>query len=89
MAPMPPQFRRYLRYSSVGLEMGLSVILGLVIGQWLDKKLNTGPWLLLVFLLFGMVAGFRSVFRLMREVNRPSADDDDVPPGGTGGGRRP
>ena len=90
MAKMPPKFRRYLRFSSVGLEMGFSVVLGLVIGQWLDKKLGTAPWLLLLFLIFGMVAGFRSVFRLAREMYHPPPEDDDAqPPGGPGGGQRP
>ncbi len=72
------RYNRYLRYSTVGLEMGLSVIIGLFVGQWLDTQLGTEPWLLLVFLLFGMAAGFRSIFRLARE--RHDEEDEDAGP---------
>lgn len=75
----PSKLSRYLRFSSIGLELGGSVILGLVIGQWLDGKmpqwtdgrLHTSPWLTLLFLGFGMAAGFRSVFRLLKDLNKP------------------
>lgn len=83
MAKGPAKLNKYLRFSTVGLEMGLSVIIGLFVGQWLDRQFDTSPWLLLVFLMFGMVAGFRSVFRLMRDVNRQSesnATSDDESP---------
>jgi ATP synthase protein I len=76
MADSPRRYRRYLRYSTVGLELGLSVLLGLVVGQWLDGYFGTEPWLLLLFLLFGMVAGFRSLFRLLRDVNRPDDEEE-------------
>ncbi|HEX9843177.1 MAG TPA: AtpZ/AtpI family protein [bacterium] len=69
MAPSPNRIKQYLRFSAVGLELGLSVIVGLVVGQWLDSRLGTEPWLLLLFLVFGMIAGFRSVFRLLRDLN--------------------
>ncbi len=76
MARPPHRMQKYLRYSTVGLEMGLSVIIGLFVGDWLDRRLGTAPWLLLLFLIFGMVAGFRSVWRLMRDMNRPSDSRD-------------
>jgi ATP synthase protein I len=52
-----------LSASSAGLELGLAVIIGLLIGMWLDKQLGTEPWLMLLFLVFGLVAGFRNVLR--------------------------
>lgn len=75
MADAPNRLRRYLRFSTVGLELGLSVLIGLVIGQWLDKRLGTDPWMLLLFLLFGMVAGFRSLYRLLRDLNAPEDEE--------------
>jgi len=69
MAQPGNRFAKYLRFSTVGLELGISVLLGLFVGQWLDRRLGTEPWLLLLFLGFGMVAGFRSVFRLLRDLN--------------------
>lgn len=78
MAPKSWRYHRYLRYSTVGLELGLSVLIGLFVGQWLDARFGTEPWLLLVFLLFGMAAGFRSIFRLAR--HRHDHADDGSPP---------
>src|ERR1700759_843461 len=52
-----------LSASSVGLELGIAVIVGLLGGMWLDSHFGTTPWLMLLFLVFGLVAGFRNVFR--------------------------
>lgn len=70
---------KWLMYSSMGLELGLSVVVGLVIGSYLDDWLGTGPWLLLLFAGFGIVAGYRSVFRLWKRVNRDK-DEEESPP---------
>ncbi len=75
MAETPNRMRKYLRLSTVGLELGLSVLIGLFIGQYLDDRLGTEPWLLLLFLIFGMAAGFRSIFRLLRDLNAQKDDD--------------
>lgn len=75
MAKVPENFRRYLRFSTVGLELGLSVLVGLIIGQWLDERLGTEPWLLLLFLLLGMAAGFRSVYRALKNLNEEQKRD--------------
>lgn len=74
--PAPKRLGRYLRFSTVGLELGLSVLIGLFAGQWLDGYFGTEPWLLLLFLLFGMAAGFRRIYRLLRELNAEPSDDD-------------
>ncbi|TMQ08557.1 MAG: AtpZ/AtpI family protein [Deltaproteobacteria bacterium] len=64
------QFYNVLSASSVGLELGLSVVFGVLIGRWLDGKLGTEPWLMLVLLGFGLVAGYRSVMRAVRRAER-------------------
>ena len=57
---------RHLRelayYGSIGMSVSLSVVIGLAIGVWLDRHVfDTTPWLTLVFLGFGIVAGFRNI----------------------------
>ncbi len=57
---------RYLRelayYGSVGMSVSLSVVIGLFIGVYLDRHVfDTTPWLTLVFLGFGIAAGFRNI----------------------------
>lgn len=64
-----------LSASSVGLELGISVIIGLLIGYYLDRELGTGPWLMLVMLGFGLAAGFRGVLRAVKRAER-AADEE-------------
>jgi len=61
-------------YSTLGLEMGLSVAVGAIIGYYLDKWLHTEPWLLIIFLLFGVFAGFRSLYRALKRLQKDLKD---------------
>jgi F0F1-type ATP synthase assembly protein I len=75
--------------SAVGLEMGVSVLIGLFFGWWLDGKLGTFPVMMIVFLGLGFAAGIRSLLRGTRSM-MDSADvaaeknsGDDASKGGT------
>jgi ATP synthase protein I len=59
-----------LNTSAVGLELGLSVAIGLLIGYYMDAWLGTKPWLMLLWLVFGLIAGFRGVFRAVARADR-------------------
>lgn len=63
-------YRRVARYSAIGLEMGLCVAIGVAIGYYLDRYFHTGPWLTLIFLILGVAAGFRSLFSLMKGLDK-------------------
>jgi ATP synthase protein I len=63
-------YRRVVRYSAIGLEMGLCVAIGVAIGYYLDRYFHTGPWLTLIFLILGVAAGFRSLFSLMQGLDK-------------------
>ncbi len=65
-----PQYKQFVRYSSIGLEMGLCVAIGVTIGYYLDRYFNTSPWLTLIFLILGSVAGFRSLFSLLKDLDK-------------------
>ena len=39
-----------------------SIIVGFIIGHFLDQWLKTDPWLTLVFILYGIAAGFTNLF---------------------------
>ena len=64
-----------LNASSVGLEMGISVGLGLLVGYYLDKWLHTSPWMMILWMLLGLVAGFRGVFRAIKRADRAAAEE--------------
>jgi F0F1-type ATP synthase assembly protein I len=57
-------------YATVGLEFGLSVLVGLLGGRWLDGKLGTGSWLALIGFGFGVAAGGRAIYRAAQAANR-------------------
>jgi F0F1-type ATP synthase assembly protein I len=71
MDPQPPPrrgsmadtFRTIGALSTVGISFVLAVGLGAIIGFYLDKWLGTGPWLFLLFILFGLAAGILNVYR--------------------------
>ena len=67
---------RTLSMSSVGLEMGIAVILGLLFGRWLDGELGSDPWLMILFCLFGFAAGFKGIYRAMREADMIAAENE-------------
>ncbi|HWS16338.1 MAG TPA: AtpZ/AtpI family protein [Candidatus Methylomirabilis sp.] len=56
-------FRELGKYSALGLEMALSVVIGMAIGYYLDRWLGTGPWLTVVWIALGFAAGVRSLYR--------------------------
>lgn len=47
----------------VGLQFAASILLFLFVGMWLDGKLGTGPWLLILGVFVGGSAGFYSMYR--------------------------
>lgn len=51
--------------STLGLTIVIATFIGLALGLWLDKVFNTSPWLTVIFLVLGIVAGFRNFYRFM------------------------
>jgi len=62
--------------SSVGISMVAATFIGLAMGYYLDKWLGTAPWLTLIFLLIGIVSGFRNIFIMtQRELRRQQQNE--------------
>lgn len=59
---------------SIGIEMGVAITVGYLVGNWLDSKLNTAPWLMYLFLVLGIAAAFRGLWRTAKK--NWSGDDD-------------
>ncbi len=62
---MKRETRRYFRelayFSSLGISVALSIVIGLAIGVFLDRKYDTNPWLTLIGLGLGIAAGYRNI----------------------------
>ena len=69
---MKKETRRALRefayYSSLGLQVALSIFLGLGLGVYLDRNVfGTTPWLTLIGLGLGIAAGYRNIGLAIRK----------------------
>ncbi|MET0387859.1 MAG: AtpZ/AtpI family protein [Polyangiales bacterium] len=79
------QLSALAKMTSVGIEFSISTLIGLLGGQWIDEKLGSQPWLMIVGLLLGVVAGMRSLIRTARQANAesqrkaPETPDDQTP----------
>lgn len=50
--------------------LAVAVTLGAFIGRAIDIALGSSPWALLIFLVFGMVAGFLNIIRAANKMAR-------------------
>ena len=73
---MGESFKGAGNYATVGIELVLSVLVGLYGGKWLDHRFGTGPWLTLVGFGFGVAAGFRALYRAAQQANREAEEAD-------------
>jgi ATP synthase protein I len=55
-------------YMMVGVQFALSIIIGLVIGYYLDKWLKTFPLMTIFWLLIGFAAGLKNLYRELKKV---------------------
>jgi len=64
------------QYMGYGLAWALSVLLFLGVGAWLDGRLGTSPWLLVIGAFVGAGAGFYSLYYHIVIEPRQRSDDD-------------
>jgi F0F1-type ATP synthase assembly protein I len=50
-------------YAGLGIQFAASIVVFLYLGQWLDRKLGTAPWLLLAGVFVGAGGSFYSMYR--------------------------
>ena len=59
----PTPWKSLAELSTVGITLVLATVIGLAAGYYADRWLGTSPWLTMIGLGFGIVAGFVSLFR--------------------------
>jgi len=62
-------FRALADFSQIGFTIAVSVLVGVVLGQYLDDKFGTAPWFLLIFSILGVGAGIRVLFNIAKGRN--------------------
>lgn len=50
--------------SQVGISMASPILLGVFIGQWIDKKVGTEGIFMLIFIFLGVGGGFMNLFKI-------------------------
>ena len=68
----------------LGLQFVIVILVCLYAGMWLDRKLGSGPWMLVLGVVVGASAGFYSMYHVMMNENREAKGvrrrDDDTRP---------
>ena len=55
-------------FAGIGLQFAFGIIVFLFIGQWLDKKLGTAPWLLIVSVFTGAGLSFYNMYAKLQAI---------------------
>ncbi len=53
--------------ASMGMAMVLTTLMGLAVGVYLDKTFGTAPWLMILFLILGIIAGFKNIYTTIKK----------------------
>lgn len=63
--------RSYARYAGLGVQFaGTLLVLG-ALGYWVDHKLGSSPWLMILGIFLGAAGGFVSLVRQVPAVRPP------------------
>jgi ATP synthase protein I len=66
--------RKYIKLLALASTMGISMVLAIVIaiamGYYLDKWFQTSPVFFLIFMILGIVAGFRNIYIIMKRAEK-------------------
>lgn len=66
-----------LRLMGVGWFIGISILLGVLAGSWLDSRLSTKPLFVITGLILGIIVAFYGVYRMVLPLLRDKQDRED------------
>ncbi len=69
-------YRQLYDATTVGLSVVFAILIGGVLGYWLDRKYNPPyHWLFFLFLFFGIAAGFKNMFYGIKKQTKNEDND--------------
>lgn len=78
-----PDNRQYLRkaldFSAIGLEMGISVAIGVYLGHLADTKFGIEPWGVLCGIFIGLGAAGMALYKAYLRLKKMENEDDSEP----------
>ena len=60
-------------FAGIGLQFALTLVLFAFLGLWLDDRLHSSPWLLLICVFVGGAASFYSMYRRVTAAEKRDA----------------
>ena len=70
--------RRAGLLTAIPLVLAISPVIGFFMGDFLDKKLGTEPYLMIVFVVLGFIAGAREVYKLVKRAYEDESPQDRI-----------
>lgn len=64
------------KYLGYGLQMLVGVLLGVIVGQWIDRKYGTDPWGVFAASMLGLASGMYLLIKDAIRINRDPPKKD-------------
>ena len=78
MATLRSDWKATGSYGTIGLEVVLSVLVGLGGGIWIDSKLDSAPVAAIIGMVLGVAAAIRAVYRAAKQMKYDTEHDGFV-----------
>jgi ATP synthase protein I len=67
-APKPPSSNRAASVAlKAATDLVAALVVGALLGYWIDRWIGTKPWGMIIFLFLGFGAGFLNIYRAQME----------------------
>jgi ATP synthase protein I len=73
-------------FAGIGVQFAGAILVFTFVGWWIDRRLHTSPWFLLIGVFAGAAGGF---FSMYRKITAAQARDADRRASGSGGENTP
>lgn len=69
-------YKEYIKTSAAGLEVGLSIVVGVLGGYYFDRYFETAPYGLIIGLVIGVAAAAKRLYKVTKKYLKENKDDD-------------
>jgi F0F1-type ATP synthase assembly protein I len=59
-----------LKYTGLGIELAVFIVVGVLGGNWIDENYGTAPWGILGGVAFGIAGGVRTLVRTVKQIQK-------------------